>query len=111
MDVAERRFVVGGAANVAANARGMGAVVKLAGVTGVDDSAAVLRAELKKMEIGIEFPPSKGLDQRIAYLRRVVREIDDAHVHTRSVQRVNVSPCRLSVTRSVKDIGIIKQVD
>ena len=54
VEVARRRFAVGGAANVAANARGMGAVVKLAGVTGVDESAAVLRAELKKMEIGID---------------------------------------------------------
>ncbi len=54
VDVAERRFVVGGAANVAANACGMGAKVKLAGVTGVDASAALLRAELKRMGIGTE---------------------------------------------------------
>ena len=54
VEVAERRFVVGGAANVAANARGMGAMVKLAGATGADDSGARLRAELEKMGIGVE---------------------------------------------------------
>ncbi len=54
VEVAERRFVVGGAANVAANARGLGASVNLAGVTGVDDSGSRLRAELQRLEIGIE---------------------------------------------------------
>lgn len=54
VEVAERRSVVGGAANVAANARGMGATVRLAGVTGVDESGAWLRAELARLEIGIE---------------------------------------------------------
>jgi D-beta-D-heptose 7-phosphate kinase/D-beta-D-heptose 1-phosphate adenosyltransferase len=54
VDVAERRFVVGGAANVAANVRGMGATVTLAGVTGADAAGARLREELEKLEIGIE---------------------------------------------------------
>jgi D-beta-D-heptose 7-phosphate kinase / D-beta-D-heptose 1-phosphate adenosyltransferase len=54
VEVLERRFVVGGAANVAANARGMGATVTLAGATGADQSGARLRAELEKLEIGIE---------------------------------------------------------
>lgn len=54
VDVAERRFIVGGAANVAANARGMGAIVLLAGVTGADETGAQLRAELEKLEIGAE---------------------------------------------------------
>src|SRR5580658_4314979 len=54
VDVAQRRFVVGGAANVAANARGIGAVVALAGVTGADESGARLRAELARLEIGTE---------------------------------------------------------
>jgi len=54
VEVAARRFVVGGAANVAANARGMGALVTLAGVTGADDSGARLRAELAALEIGTE---------------------------------------------------------
>jgi len=54
VDVATRRFVVGGAANVAANARGMGAVVTLAGVTGADPASVRLRAELERLQIGIE---------------------------------------------------------
>jgi D-beta-D-heptose 7-phosphate kinase/D-beta-D-heptose 1-phosphate adenosyltransferase len=54
VEVSERKYVVGGAANVAANACGMGAKVKLAGVTGIDDAASRLRAELNRMEIGAE---------------------------------------------------------
>lgn len=46
--VAERRFVPGGAANVAANVLAMGARVAIAGVTGVDDSAVRLRRELER---------------------------------------------------------------
>jgi D-beta-D-heptose 7-phosphate kinase/D-beta-D-heptose 1-phosphate adenosyltransferase len=54
VEVSERKYVVGGAANVAANACGMGAKVKLAGVTGVDDSAVRMRAELTRLGIGME---------------------------------------------------------
>lgn len=54
VEVRERKFVVGGAANVAANARGIGAKVTLAGVTGADPAGARLRAELGKLEIGTE---------------------------------------------------------
>jgi D-beta-D-heptose 7-phosphate kinase/D-beta-D-heptose 1-phosphate adenosyltransferase len=54
VEVAERRFVVGGAANVAANARGMGAIVTLAGVTGADAAGIRLRAELEQLGIGTE---------------------------------------------------------
>lgn len=54
VEVNGRNFVVGGAANVAANVCGMGAKVKLAGVTGVDDSASKLRAELQRMGIGVD---------------------------------------------------------
>jgi rfaE bifunctional protein kinase chain/domain len=54
VEVGERRFVVGGAANVAANARGIGAAVTLAGVTGADAAGARLRSELEQLEIGIE---------------------------------------------------------
>src|ERR1700734_3287533 len=54
VEVVERRYVVGGAANVAANARGMGAIVNLAGATGADASGARLRVELEKLEIGLE---------------------------------------------------------
>ena len=54
VEVSGRRFVVGGAANVAANARGLGARVTLAGVTGADETGARLRAELERLEIGID---------------------------------------------------------
>jgi len=45
--VRERRYVPGGAANVAANILSLGSRVALAGVTGVDDSAVRLRRELE----------------------------------------------------------------
>ena len=54
VEVGERRFVVGGAANVAANARGLGAAVTLAGVTGADAAGARLRAELEQLGIATE---------------------------------------------------------
>ncbi|HVY93389.1 MAG TPA: PfkB family carbohydrate kinase, partial [Bryobacteraceae bacterium] len=54
VEVSERKFVLGGAANVAANACGMGAKVKLAGVTGIDEAASRMRGELTRMEIGME---------------------------------------------------------
>jgi D-beta-D-heptose 7-phosphate kinase/D-beta-D-heptose 1-phosphate adenosyltransferase len=54
VEVDVRRFALGGAANVAANARGMGAIVMLAGITGADDSGAQLRAELARLEIGTD---------------------------------------------------------
>lgn len=47
VSVAQRRYVAGGAANVAANVLGLGSHVALAGVTGVDDSAVRLRRELE----------------------------------------------------------------
>src|SRR5579862_2949845 len=46
--VSERRYVPGGAANVAANVLALGARVAIAGVTGVDDSAVRLRRELER---------------------------------------------------------------
>jgi D-beta-D-heptose 7-phosphate kinase/D-beta-D-heptose 1-phosphate adenosyltransferase len=54
VEVSERKYVLGGAANVAANARGMGAKVKLAGVTGIDEAASRMRGELTRLEIGME---------------------------------------------------------
>jgi D-beta-D-heptose 7-phosphate kinase/D-beta-D-heptose 1-phosphate adenosyltransferase len=54
VDVAERRFFAGGAANVAANARGAGAVVTLAGVVGADEAGARLRTELTALGVGTE---------------------------------------------------------
>ena len=54
VEVTERRFVAGGAANVAANARGLGALVRLAGVTGADAAGTRLRAELEKLGIATD---------------------------------------------------------
>ena len=51
VEVAERKFAVGGAANVAANARGLGAIVHLAGATGADAAGARLRTELESLGI------------------------------------------------------------
>ena len=51
IDVRERRYIAGGAANVAANVRGMGANVTLAGAIGADSAAERLREELQKLEI------------------------------------------------------------
>src|SRR5258708_26686882 len=49
VDVAGRRYVPGGAGNVAANVRSLGAVAALAGITGVDDSAVRLRPATVKV--------------------------------------------------------------
>ena len=49
--VSGRRYVPGGAANVAANIRALGAEVCLAGVTGVDEPAIRLRRELERQGI------------------------------------------------------------
>ena len=46
--VAERRYLPGGSANVAANILALGAHAAIAGVTGVDDSAVRLRRELER---------------------------------------------------------------
>jgi rfaE bifunctional protein kinase chain/domain len=54
VSVSRRRYVPGGAGNVAANARAMGAAVALAGVTGVDEPAVRLRRELDRMSIGMD---------------------------------------------------------
>lgn len=47
VSVSRRRYLPGGAANVAANIQSLGARVAIAGVTGVDDSAIRLRRELE----------------------------------------------------------------
>ncbi|HUF05030.1 MAG TPA: D-glycero-beta-D-manno-heptose-7-phosphate kinase [Aridibacter sp.] len=49
-----RRSVLGGAANVAANVRGLGAAASVAGVLGTDNEAAEMIEALKKEEIGSE---------------------------------------------------------
>ncbi len=54
VEVTTRRFVVGGAANVAANACSIGASVTLAGVIGADPSGARLRSELLKLGIAVD---------------------------------------------------------
>ena len=49
--VTRRRYFAGGAANVAANVRALGAQVAIAGVTGADDSSGRLREVLRSGEI------------------------------------------------------------
>ncbi len=54
VSVGRRRYVAGGAGNVAANIRAMGSSVFLAGVTGVDESAVRLRLELERHGIATD---------------------------------------------------------
>ena len=54
VNVSRRRYVPGGAANVAANVRSLGVAVSLAGITGDDDSGWQLRAQLTQRRIGAE---------------------------------------------------------
>lgn len=54
VSVSRRRYIAGGAANVAANIRALGSAAELAGVTGVDDAAVKLRAELEHIGIGAD---------------------------------------------------------
>jgi rfaE bifunctional protein kinase chain/domain len=61
--VSKRRYVPGGAANVAANICSLGAKAFLAGVTGVDEPAALLNRELKRLRI--DASPLVADDQRI----------------------------------------------
>jgi rfaE bifunctional protein kinase chain/domain len=51
VDIRTRRYVPGGAGNVAANVRSLGAEVRLVGVCGKDHAAEVLGASLAKLEI------------------------------------------------------------
>jgi D-beta-D-heptose 7-phosphate kinase/D-beta-D-heptose 1-phosphate adenosyltransferase len=48
---AERKFLPGGASNVAANIVSLGAEVSLVGIVGKDDQASILLSELKKRRI------------------------------------------------------------
>jgi rfaE bifunctional protein kinase chain/domain len=52
--VSQRRYLPGGAANVAANILALGSRVALAGVTGVDDSAVRLRRELERTGVNMD---------------------------------------------------------
>jgi D-beta-D-heptose 7-phosphate kinase/D-beta-D-heptose 1-phosphate adenosyltransferase len=51
VSVAHRRYLAGGAANVAANIRAAGSRVWLAGATGVDDAGVRLRGELDRVGV------------------------------------------------------------
>jgi rfaE bifunctional protein kinase chain/domain len=50
VDVSRRRYVAGGAANVATNLRSLGAAVFIAGITGTDSSGARLREQLSGID-------------------------------------------------------------
>ena len=52
----------GGAANVAVNAAALGANVVLLGLCGVDESADILRTQLKARDITCDFVPVQGFD-------------------------------------------------
>src|SRR6185312_16068393 len=48
VDIAQRRYLAGGAANVAANILALGSQVWLAGLTGIDEAGVRLRSELER---------------------------------------------------------------
>jgi D-beta-D-heptose 7-phosphate kinase/D-beta-D-heptose 1-phosphate adenosyltransferase len=54
VSVSQRRYLPGGAANVAANILALGSQVSLAGVTGVDESAVRLRRELDRTGVNMD---------------------------------------------------------
>jgi len=54
VSVSQRRYLPGGAANVAANILALGSQVSLAGVTGVDESAVRLRRELDSTGVNMD---------------------------------------------------------
>jgi D-beta-D-heptose 7-phosphate kinase/D-beta-D-heptose 1-phosphate adenosyltransferase len=53
VNVAQRRYLAGGAANVAANILALGSQVWLAGATGVDEAGIRLRGELERAGAGL----------------------------------------------------------
>lgn len=55
VDIRSRRYVPGGAGNVAANVRSLGAQVRLVGVCGTDHAAEVLGGLLAKLEISSSY--------------------------------------------------------
>lgn len=55
LDVKRRRYVPGGAANVAANVRSLGGTARLAGICGNDAAGETLRRVLTEADIGEEF--------------------------------------------------------
>ncbi len=79
--------VPGGAANVAANVRGLGAQCDLVGVAGDDDAGRALARELAKSGVGHEFVASPGRPTPVKtrvlsqgqQVVRVDRERDDDH--------------------------------
>ena len=54
VNVAERRYMSGGAANVAANIGAMGCAVSLGGVTGIDEAGIRLRREFERIGIAMQ---------------------------------------------------------
>ncbi len=70
--VSQRRYLPGGAANVAANILALGSRVSLAGVTGVDDSAVRLRRELERTGINMDALVEDALRQTTTKTRITV---------------------------------------
>lgn len=54
VNVSHYSYTLGGAANVAANLRALGAKVDIAGIVGADDAGRRLRLLLRRLDIGIE---------------------------------------------------------
>lgn len=79
VDVTKRTFTAGGASNVAANLRTLGAQVSVLGVVGRDEPGRILRRELKKHKIAthgllaLDDRPTTQKTRIIAHSQQVVR--------------------------------------
>ena len=90
----KRRYVPGGAANVANNIRALGAKVCLAGVAGMDEHAKILVSELKHREIdagGIFFEKGRHttLKTRVIAGHQQVVRVDWEHVDDLKEKTIN----------------------
>ncbi|MGA8594669.1 MAG: D-glycero-beta-D-manno-heptose-7-phosphate kinase [Bryobacteraceae bacterium] len=101
LDVKNRRYVPGGAANVAANLRSLGAHVRLAGAVGEDAAGGTLRSALLEAGIGDELlVPVRGRvttakTRVVAGQQQIVRfdSEERAPLHSASIEilKANVS--------------------
>jgi len=104
----ERRFIPGGAANVANNLRGLGAKVSLAGVTGADDYRQIMLRELRV----------KGIDTSAVIMENGRKTTLKTRIFARHQQVVrvdweDVGPIRKQIQKRLEDyiIGNLKKFD
>ncbi|MDD5618810.1 MAG: D-glycero-beta-D-manno-heptose-7-phosphate kinase [Candidatus Omnitrophica bacterium] len=104
----ERKFLPGGASNVAANIISLGAQVNISGIVGKDDKADILLSELKKKHINTE--GVFGVFNRHTSLKtRVI----SGHQQIVRVDWENVEPLKSNMQDKIEDFILqnIKKVD